>query len=333
MTTVRGADAGSVASSATAVTVASRWRLGSTARLTLPGVPSSVAVVVPTYNRADLVGQCVESVLRQTVPPAEIVVVDDCSTDETAKVLGEFGDRITVVRNHENLERGASRNRGAAATSSAFLAFVDSDDLWEPRKLERQLERTPADGSSVSGIRNIDATGGWLGAGWSVPPSEAWDRLPIENLYAGSGSSVLVARSLFDHVGGYPEDRALQGSEDWLFLLRLQRAGASMPVIVPEPLVRCRVHAGNSTGSAVALARSMWGAAVEADQPGEASRTRRRRRARVACVVAQNFARERDWLESARWVRRSVAQGLAGEAARTVVSTGRSGLRSLARGG
>lgn len=97
-----------------------------------------VSVVIPTYNHGPYVEQAVRSVLAQTYPAAEVLVLDDGSTDDTAERLRAFGDRIRYVY-HENRGRGATRNRGIELASHDWLAFLDADDLWLPEKLARQV--------------------------------------------------------------------------------------------------------------------------------------------------------------------------------------------------
>lgn len=99
---------------------------------------SRVSVIVPTYNRADCVGRAIDSILAQTVPCAELIVVDDGSTDETPTVLQRYGSKLWVLR-QPNLGPGAARHRGLAAATGDWVAFLDSDDLWHPEKIERQL--------------------------------------------------------------------------------------------------------------------------------------------------------------------------------------------------
>jgi glycosyltransferase involved in cell wall biosynthesis len=99
-----------------------------------------VSVVIPTYNRADKVRKGIESVLAQTVTDLEVIVVDDGSLDETGKILAEtFGDRI---RYHAQANQGvsAARNRGITEARGEWIAFLDSDDLWEKDKIEWQLK-------------------------------------------------------------------------------------------------------------------------------------------------------------------------------------------------
>ncbi len=95
----------------------------------------TISVVIPTYNRAHLIGECLGSVIAQSVAPHEIIVVDDGSTDNTAEVLEEYGDRVTYVK-QTNAGPGAARNNGIERASGDYIAFLDSDDFWTPWTLE-----------------------------------------------------------------------------------------------------------------------------------------------------------------------------------------------------
>lgn len=98
-----------------------------------------VTVVIPTHNRAGMVGRAIKSALNQTVADCcEIVVVDDGSEDDTPAVAARFGDRICYLR-QPNRGAAAARNTGIRASTGEFVAFLDSDDEWEPDKTERQL--------------------------------------------------------------------------------------------------------------------------------------------------------------------------------------------------
>lgn len=97
----------------------------------------SVSVIVPTYNRAALIGRALESALRQTRPGDEVIVVDDGSVDDTPRVLEEFGNRIVAIRAARG-GAGRARNLGLARARGELVAFLDSDDEWLPRKLDIQ---------------------------------------------------------------------------------------------------------------------------------------------------------------------------------------------------
>jgi glycosyltransferase involved in cell wall biosynthesis len=105
----------------------------------LPIASRRVSVVVPTFNRAELIQETIESVLRQTTPAHEIIVVDDGSTDSTCAVVRAYGDRV-VLLSDDHRSAAAARNRGLARATGDWIAFLDSDDIWTPTKLEKQLE-------------------------------------------------------------------------------------------------------------------------------------------------------------------------------------------------
>ncbi|MBI4530243.1 MAG: glycosyltransferase family 2 protein, partial [Candidatus Latescibacteria bacterium] len=105
----------------------------------------SVSVIIPTYNRSRFVCEAVASALAQSQPPSEVIVIDDGSTDDTAAVLHRrYGDRIRYIQ-QDRRGKSAARNSGAQRATGHYLAFLDSDDLWTPTKLERQLRLLEAD--------------------------------------------------------------------------------------------------------------------------------------------------------------------------------------------
>jgi glycosyltransferase involved in cell wall biosynthesis len=110
---------------------------------------SSVSVIIPTYNRANSVPRAIESVLNQTMPVSEIIVVDDGSRDNTREVIHSYKPRIKYIYQN-NAGPAAARNRGIAESKCRWLAFLDSDDIWLPQKIERQLQETEKLGADVS---------------------------------------------------------------------------------------------------------------------------------------------------------------------------------------
>ena len=101
-------------------------------------VKYQVSVIIPTYNRAALVGEAIGSVLAQSWRGFELLVVDDGSTDDTREILTAFGAAIKVIRHPRRRGVSAARNAGIQAAKGEWLAFLDSDDLWLSPKLERQ---------------------------------------------------------------------------------------------------------------------------------------------------------------------------------------------------
>jgi glycosyltransferase involved in cell wall biosynthesis len=209
-----------------------------------------VSVVVAAHNQADFLGETIESVLAQTFPDWELVVVDDGSTDATPAVAARYAARDARVRclSGPRQERAAARNRGLAATTAPLVAFLDGDDLWHPDKLARQvtaLRADPAAGLCYTVARFIDA------GGHPLPIRKprrvvAGDVFPL--LVRGNVliiASVLVRRACLDRVGTFDAALPVFGCEDWDLWLRVTR---HWPVTaVDEELTLYRRHDGNTS--------------------------------------------------------------------------------------
>ncbi len=223
--------------------------------------PPLVSVVIPTYNRADLLAEAVDSVLRQTFRDFELIVADDGSSDGTARMLSalgfteigdggrrpapEAGGRLLLRLGHGGMP-GRTRNRGAAAARGRCLAFLDSDDLWLPEKLERQLllrEGAPPEGvPRISHTREL-----WLRNGRRV--SQAGQRhLRAGDIFADSlvkcvigPSTVVLEKDLFDRAGGFRED--LEIAEDYELWLRI--TADEETAYLDEPLTVKRAGSGD----------------------------------------------------------------------------------------
>ncbi len=197
-----------------------------------------------------MVGEAVDSVLAQTECDYELIVVDDGSTDETPRRLRDYGARLTVL---SQSRRGvaAARNLGASRAAGKYLAFLDSDDLWHPRKLQRQLafmERSPD-------VQICQTDEIWLRNGVRVNPRNK-HRKPSGDIFRASlelclvsPSAVMMRRELFERVGGF--DESLPVCEDYDLWLRISK-DTEVPLI-PEALVTRR------GGHADQLSRSTWG--------------------------------------------------------------------------
>jgi glycosyltransferase involved in cell wall biosynthesis len=198
--------------------------------------------VIPAYNHGRYLGQAIESVFAQTFRDLDVTVVDDGSTDDTEAVVAKFGSAVRYVR-QENLGLGAARNTGVALTKGPWLAFLDADDWWKPRKLERQVmavEQTPHIGVAYTGAELVDAQGKSLGPfPRSGPHGRVLARL-WENNFICSGSNALVRRASLGRVGGFDEARAMMGVADWDLWIRM--AAYDEFAYVDEPLVCYRVR-------------------------------------------------------------------------------------------
>jgi glycosyltransferase involved in cell wall biosynthesis len=214
--------------------------------------------VIPAYNSAEYVVAAARSALEQTRPPAEVIVVDDGSTDGTQEVLRELGNEIRVI-SQENAGVAAARNRGFAEARGDFVGVLDADDLWLPRKLELQLERFDADpelGIVHCGLRYVDeglrtlrdqSTGheGWI----------AHDMLVARDRLHPGGTTSLIAKTAFEAVGGY--DPRLPPAEDWDLAYRIARL--YRVAFVPEVLAVYRQHGTNAHHDTPRMARGLFG--------------------------------------------------------------------------
>jgi hypothetical protein len=244
---------------------------------------TDVSVIIPTYNRAELVARAIESVLRQSHPPHEIIVVDDGSTDGTASACAAWGERIRYLR-IPNSGVAAARNAGIAIARGEWVAFLDSDDLWETTKLEVQLAAcgsAPEVAWSITGCELVDGVG--------VPcegPASFEAAFPVfrefgfqpEGLFGehlsrssidvagsrhvcftgdffgllfygniGLPSSAIVRRDVLTAVGGF--DSTLRVGEDTEFFHRI--AARSPGVVVMSRLVRYRWAHSDSLTAAI----------------------------------------------------------------------------------
>lgn len=202
-----------------------------------------VSVVIPVYNGARYLVETLESVLIQTEPPQEIIVVDDGSTDESANIVQLIAASASIPVRYvyqQNQGTAAARNQGIELARSPLIAFLDQDDRWLPQKLARQcamLRHQPAAGYSITHVELfIDGDG----------PPPAWVRAKrLEGPQAAYlPSNLLVRQSIFAHVGSF--DPSLPNGSDTDWFARVRDAGIEVAV-VHDVLVQYRVHSGNQS--------------------------------------------------------------------------------------
>jgi glycosyltransferase involved in cell wall biosynthesis len=214
--------------------------------------PSSDAidVVIPVYNGAQYIRECVASVLSQTLKPYRVIVVDDGSTDntvETVNALIESDPTVTLHRLGRNCGVSAARNVGVGLSDAPFVAFVDADDIWTPNKLALQLGVFKSGNRQIGFVHSavffIDEAGDRRPPGRGFSPhllrGNVFSKLLREgNVLTGSASSVMIKRAVLDKAGGF--DDQLYFGEDWDVWLRL--AAISEADYTPEAVVGIRVH-------------------------------------------------------------------------------------------
>jgi glycosyltransferase involved in cell wall biosynthesis len=206
---------------------------------------------MPTFNRAQYIKQSLESIQEQTRPASEIIVVDDGSTDGTRDIVETFPDARYIWQ--ENGGVAAARNRALAAASGDVIAWLDSDDLWEPTFLEEVvalLEDQRQIQGVYTGLRHINCQGQLLNdeSGWVTEPRRLFCELLRANRIATP--AIVLLRSCYDEVGTFDEElRICEDADMWL------RMAAQFAIVgLARKLVRVRIHEANTMDQADAFA-------------------------------------------------------------------------------
>ena len=180
----------------------------------------SISVIIPTYNRIDVLPRALDSVFSQSDPLTDVIVVDDGSDDGTADMVSAKYPEVKLIK-QQNTGVSAARNRGIAESKGGWIAFLDSDDEWKPQKLERQIICIAENPDAV--LIHTDEI--WIRDGKRVNPMKKHQKsggrifqkcLPLCVI---SPSSVLVKRSLLEEIGNFDED--LDVCEDYDLWLRI----------------------------------------------------------------------------------------------------------------
>lgn len=222
-----------------------------------------VSVIIPTYNRAHLVGRAIQSVLNQTYQDFEIILVDDGSTDNTAEVIKKFQEkekRIRYIKQARNKGAGAARNSGIKAARGEYIAFQDSDDEWFPEKLEKQIrvfENAPAEvGVVYTDMQRIYRDGRikyWHSP--IVTPENIINTKTLDYQVSNIGIlSALIKKECFDRVGLF--DVKFPRFIDLEFFIRLSKYYHFY--LIREPLVKYYDTEGISSNTkTISIARRL----------------------------------------------------------------------------
>ena len=206
-------------------------------------------MIIPSFNAAKYITEAVDSVLAQTHKPLEIIVVDDGSSDNTKEVLKPFIESRKIKYFYrENKGPGAARNRGIKESNGDLIAFLDSDDVWLPEKLEKQLKlfQNPETVLVYSDMEMLggDDSGKRFSKVFKIKRfyrGRVFNRLIEENFIPNS--TVVVRKNTLQGIGGFVEDRKFFSAEDYLCWLFLVRRGSVD--FIDEALVLYRWHANN----------------------------------------------------------------------------------------
>lgn len=184
----------------------------------------TVSVIIPVYNREQTIRVAVNSVLLQSYADFELLVIDDCSTDNTTQVVRAIEDpRLRLVLSPRNQGPAGARNRGIREARGEFIAFLDSDDRWLPDALERMVTTLSAQADKVGVLANHYLVENGVSTLGVRPFSEPGKRHFLKGMDFGPGSGMLVRRIIFDQIGGL--DERLTRGEDWEWVIRAYQAG------------------------------------------------------------------------------------------------------------
>lgn len=222
-----------------------------------------VSVILPVYNGAEFVGSALESVLSQTYRHLEIIAIDDGSTDGTLAVLHLYALRDSRVRVLTQANSGVARarNRGIAEARGNFIAPLDADDLWEPAKIDRQMQRMLEAGNQTGFVYSwwvwIDRSGAVLDRSPRWMLEGRTFELLLQINFTGNASVPLFRRHCIEEAGGYNEQLAAVGAggcEDWELVLRV--AERYEAAVVPEILLGYRRRSGSMSTACDTMWRS-----------------------------------------------------------------------------
>ncbi|RPD46895.1 glycosyltransferase [Hymenobacter sediminis] len=233
-------------------------------------VASLVSVVIPCYNAEKYIAATLQSVLQQTYPAVEVLVVDDGSKDASAKIVADIARTQPQVRLHSKPNSGVadSRNVGISLAQGEYIAFLDADDLFEPENLARKvayLEQHPHIGLVHSAEERFQSETNQTveviqGKGGQVLPL----LLEMSTTVIHSPSSVVVRRSVLDEAGHF--DTKLSTSADWEIWVRLARCTEFG--YLTETLVRYRIHGQQMHNNIPLMERDMLYAFTKLHQEG-----------------------------------------------------------------
>ena len=223
--------------------------------IAVPASEALVSVIMPVYNAERTMRQSIDSVLQQSEKHLELVLVDDASTDKSTHIIDEYAlrdKRIKVLRQPVNAGVAEARNAGLRAASGRYIAFLDSDDWWHPRKLELQVGQMRTSGATVSytAYQRVAEDGTPLSV--VEPPRHVDHAQMLRSNHIGNLTGVYDRR-----LGDVPFLR--MGHEDYVFWLdRVRRAGRAVRVDHDSPLAFYLVRSGSVSSNKLRAACWQW---------------------------------------------------------------------------
>ncbi|HUN54984.1 MAG TPA: glycosyltransferase family A protein [Smithella sp.] len=196
-----------------------------------------VSVIIPVFNTEKYLSEAIESILAQSYSPMELIIVDDGSTDSTAKIAKRFG---SLVRYHyqENSGAGVARNQGIAMAKGDYFAFLDADDLWMPEKMKRQWE-------AFEENPHLDMVFGHIRQFYTpeLPQTQKErTRIPVEIMPGHHAGAMLIKKEAFLRVGLFKKELRVGEFIDWY--ARATELNLKS-IMLPDVLMKRRIHTSN----------------------------------------------------------------------------------------
>jgi glycosyltransferase involved in cell wall biosynthesis len=266
-----------------------------------------VSVVIPTYNGENTVLRAIKSVLDQTYPNVEIIVVDDASEDRTVDVVNTIEDhRIHLIRHSKNKNGATARNTGIKAAKGEYIAFLDDDDEWLPEKITLQLEHLE---NKDSGIWKAAITSHYIlsGNSWGVvilsKEGDITKEILTMEMLLGAGSTLIIHKDVIEKIGYFNEKYLRhQDIEFLLRYLRFYKLG-----VVKNALVRIYGHGGLPSGEKLEQIKSLLLADFKEDIENLGENTSSRVYARQYLQVARHYAMDGNLKMTLKYLRLSLS--------------------------
>lgn len=206
-----------------------------------------VSIIMPAYNSEKYITDSINSVIAQTYKNWELIIIDDCSIDDTARIASEFQinePRIYLYKNRYNCGVSETRNFGISIANAQWIAFLDSDDIWDTQKLEIQIKYALENHSDFlfTGVVFIKEDGTSLSWIMNVPQIVSYKQLLKHNII--SCSSVLIRKELIENIGMH-DDRTHEDFALWLSVLKNGNKACG----IDEPLLSYRLSEGSKSGN------------------------------------------------------------------------------------
>lgn len=218
------------------------------------------SVIMPTYNRAYVLWRAVQSVIAQTEPSWELIIVDDGSTDCTLRLLEEFQDKRICTVTTPNQGPSAARNRGVEIAQAKYIAYLDSDNAWHPNFLEVVFQAIQENNDFVLWYCGQNTTvwertkdGKWFLISRTTEPRKQYGLKEVWQLKGADTSCIVHRRGILDEVGGW--DEQCHWIEDWDVFLRVFLAFPNKVKWIPKILVEYRQIFGKGADGLCAEAR------------------------------------------------------------------------------